>query len=211
MVICCKVFAEELLDCCLVALLGHIICYLKCFVVIEAHEVACLLPCLDITSGLGTASAYIESSESSLGILVYEVCEAPVVLTAPFQPAVEYLLCGHTAYNILGYIAELVQIDKSSRYGHLVKGIGKFMIISLGVGDTPLLIVGVEQGKEEFPDSVPAYTLLLIVGQSQLGILSLGELSLAACFPVYLHKSCCVTVYGLLPAESIEELNVHGQ
>ena len=73
--------------------------------------------------------------------------------------------------------------------------------------DTPLFVVRVEQCEKELPYCVPADTLLLIVGKCKLGILSLGELSLA--LSVHFHKSCRVAVYGLFPAERTEQLNVH--
>ena len=85
------------------------------------------------------------------------------------------------------------------------------MIVSLRVGKTPLFIVGIEQGKQELPYSILADTLLLIVSKSKFRILSLGKLSLSARFLIYFHKSSSMTVYRLLPAESIEELNVHRQ
>ena len=81
------------------------------------------------------------------------------------------------------------------------------MEISLGICNAPLLKVGVEQREQELPYSFGADTLLLIVGEGEFGVFSLGKLALAAVFEF--HESSCVAVNGLFPAECVEKFNVH--
>ena len=140
-IVALQILGKELLLHFLVSLFVHIIFGLESLIIVETHEVASLLPVLDILTGLLAALANIQRCKSPVLVLSEQLCEVLVVLLAPAQPVLVNSLRIHSADGILGNIPELVHINQCARDRHLLNAVGEIRIRRIGVCLSPLLIV----------------------------------------------------------------------
>ena len=171
--------------------------------------------CLDFTpecqilTGLLSAAANGKELAGQLRITYKQRMECRIIVRAPLGYIVVYLIRIHAGDNILADIPQLFHIKQRTGNAHLLRTEREIIEICGLICLAPFLKVGIEQCHQIFHDSRYRDTLLVIIGQCQLRVLSLGQLALGTA--IHFHQLRGMHILRTLPAHDIKQLQMYRQ
>ena len=191
--------------------LRHSIIRLEQLVEHEVHIALSIRPQREVLARLLAAAADGEVRLGECRVTGQQRVKFLVVDSRPLGNVIVYLLCRHARNNVLGNVAQLLDVKQRARAAHLLGGELEIVHRQVRICAAPLLEVGVEERHQVLQYRRHRVALLRVERQRQFRVLALGQLALAAGLRVDLHQLGGVCVLRRLPAHRAEQLQVHRQ
>ena len=115
----------------------------------------------------------------------------------------------HAGDDIFGDVVELFHIEQRAGNAHLLCVKRKLIERRFGIGQPPILEIGVEERQQVFLDRRHTIPLPLVEIERQLRVLAFGELAFIAV--VQLHKLRRMDIFRHPPSHRCKKLNMDGQ